>query len=100
MNFEAADALDGHTALATGNADLWSMRTANVWGLAKGTGFDNRIGRYFLHAGPGFSGSCFFGETANSFARITEKAGAPCGIVEAALRSNGGHKAGPRRPAA
>ncbi len=73
-------------------ADLCERVGADVQDVAKGIGLDNRIGRYFLHAGPGFGGSCFPKDTA-AFARIAEEAGAPCGIVETVLRSNGERKA-------
>ncbi len=40
-------------------ADLCEMVGADVQEVARGIGLDNRIGRKFLHAGPGFGGSCF-----------------------------------------
>ena len=40
-------------------ADLAEKVGANVQEVARGIGLDNRIGRKFLHAGPGFGGSCF-----------------------------------------
>ena len=40
-------------------ADLCERLGADVQDVAKGIGLDGRIGRYFLHAGPGFGGSCF-----------------------------------------
>jgi len=40
-------------------ADLCERVGANVQEVARGIGFDNRIGSKFLHAGPGFGGSCF-----------------------------------------
>ena len=74
-------------------ADLCERVGADVQDVAKGIGLDGRIGRYFLHAGPGFGGSCFPKDTA-AFARIARDAGAPAGIVEAVLRSNEARKAG------
>ena len=74
-------------------ADLCERVGADVQDVAKGIGLDGRIGRYFLHAGPGFGGSCFPKDTA-AFARIARDAGAPAGIVEAVLRSNDARKAG------
>ena len=68
-------------------ADLCERLGADVQDVAKGIGLDGRIGRYFLHAGPGFGGSCFPKDAA-AFARIAEEAGAPSGIVEAVLRKN------------
>ena len=40
-------------------ADLCEKVGANVQDVARGIGMDNRIGSKFLHAGPGFGGSCF-----------------------------------------
>ena len=74
-------------------ADLCERIGADVQDVAKGIGLDGRIGRYFLHAGPGFGGSCLPKDTA-AFARGAEEAGAPSGIVEAVLRSNDARKAG------
>ena len=74
-------------------ADLCERVGADVQDVAKGIGLDGRIGRYFLHAGPGFGGSCFPKDTA-AFARIARDAGASAGIVEAVLRSNDARKAG------
>ena len=68
-------------------ADLCERLGADVQDVAKGIGLDGRIGRYFLHAGPGFGGSCFPKDAA-AFVRIAEEAGAPSGIVEAVLRKN------------
>ena len=68
-------------------ADLCERLGADVQDVARGIGLDGRIGRYFLHAGPGFGGSCFPKDAA-AFARIAEEAGAPSGIVEAVLRKN------------
>ena len=40
-------------------ADLCEKVGANVQDVARGMGLDRRIGSKFLHAGPGFGGSCF-----------------------------------------
>ena len=72
-------------------ADLCEQIGADVQDVAKGIGLDGRIGRYFLHAGPGFGGSCFPKDAA-AFARIAEEAGVPSGIVEAVLHSNTARK--------
>ena len=74
-------------------ADLCERLGADVQDVAKGIGLDGRIGRYFLHAGPGFGGSCFPKDTA-AFVRIAEEAGAPSAIVDAVLRKNTARKAG------
>ena len=73
-------------------ADLCERLGGDVQDVARGIGLDNRIGRYFLHAGPGFGGSCFPKDLA-AFARIAADAGAPSGIVETVLRSNAARKA-------
>ena len=73
-------------------ADLCERLGADVQDVAKGIGLDGRIGRYFLHAGPGFGGSCFPKDAA-AFARIAEEAGSPSAIVEAVLRRNTARKA-------
>ena len=73
-------------------ADLCERLGADVQDVAKGIGLDGRIGRYFLHAGPGFGGSCFPKDAA-AFARIAEEAGAPSAIVEAVLQQNTARKA-------
>ena len=73
-------------------ADLCERLGADVQDVAKGIGLDGRIGRYFLHAGPGFGGSCFPKDAA-AFARTAEEAGAPSAIVEAVLRQNTARKA-------
>ena len=73
-------------------ADLCERLGADVQDVAKGIGLDGRIGRYFLHAGPGFGGSCFPKDAA-AFVRIAEEAGTPSTIVEAVLRQNAARKA-------
>ena len=73
-------------------ADLCERLGADVQDVAKGIGLDGRIGRYFLHAGPGFGGSCFPKDTA-ALTRIAEEAGSPSAIVDAVLRSNDARKA-------
>ena len=40
-------------------ADLCEAAGANVQDVARGIGLDGRIGKKFLHAGPGYGGSCF-----------------------------------------
>ncbi len=60
---------------------------ADVQTVAKGIGMDRRIGNKFLHAGPGYGGSCFPKDThaLSSFARA---AGEKVGIVDAAIEAN------------
>ena len=73
-------------------ADLCEKVGADVQDVAKGIGLDGRIGRYFLHAAPGFGGSCFPKDAA-AFTRIADEAGSPSAIVDAVLRSNRARKA-------
>ena len=73
-------------------ADLCERIGADVQDVAKGIGLDGRIGRYFLHAGPGFGGSCLPKDIA-AFIRIAEEAGAPSAIIDAVLRTNAARKA-------
>ncbi len=74
-------------------ADICERLGADVQDVARGVGLDGRIGRHFLHAGPGFGGSCFPKDTA-ALARIAADAGAPSRIVEAVVAVNDARKAG------
>jgi UDPglucose 6-dehydrogenase len=65
---------------------------ADVHSVAKGMGLDNRIGRKFLHPGPGYGGSCFPKDT-QALVRIAQENGAPCRIVEAVIEVNAAQKA-------
>lgn len=65
---------------------------ADVHAVAKGMGMDNRIGRKFLHAGPGYGGSCFPKDTL-ALLRIAHEHGASCRIVEAVVEVNAAQKA-------
>lgn len=60
---------------------------ADVNVVAKGMGLDGRIGRKFLHAGPGFGGSCFPKDT-KALLQIAEEHGISLGIVKAAVDAN------------
>lgn len=60
---------------------------ANVQVVAKGMGLDRRIGTKFLHAGPGYGGSCFPKDT-NALAQIGEEYGVKLGVVQAAIKAN------------
>ncbi|MEH6544852.1 MAG: UDP-glucose/GDP-mannose dehydrogenase family protein [Sneathiella sp.] len=68
-------------------ADLCEQVGANVHDVAKGIGLDGRIGRKFLHPGPGFGGSCFPKDTRALF-ETSVTAGAPLRIVETVININ------------
>ncbi len=74
-------------------ADLCERLGADVHDVARGIGIDGRIGRKFLHPGPGFGGSCFPKDTL-ALARIAQDAGAPSRLVEAVIGVNEARKAG------
>ncbi len=65
---------------------------ADVHAVAKGMGLDGRIGRKFLHAGPGYGGSCFPKDT-QALVRIAQENGVSCRIVEAVIEVNASQKA-------
>jgi UDPglucose 6-dehydrogenase len=60
---------------------------ADVQEVAKGMGLDNRIGRYFLHAGIGYGGSCF-PKDLEAFITIAEKLGYDFKILKAVKNTN------------
>ncbi|MDE2361399.1 MAG: UDP-glucose/GDP-mannose dehydrogenase family protein [Hyphomicrobiales bacterium] len=68
-------------------ADLCEATGANVQDVARGIGLDNRIGRKFLHAGPGYGGSCFPKDTL-ALVKTGHDAGSPLRIVEAVVAIN------------
>src|ERR1700756_2076530 len=72
-------------------ADLCEQVGADVQEVARGMGLDNRIGRKFLHAGPGFGGSCF-PKDCQALIRTAEIAKAPLAIVDTVLRANAARK--------
>ena len=65
---------------------------ADVVSLAKGIGMDGRIGKKFLHPGPGYGGSCFPKDTL-AMMRIAQEHGQNLRIVEAAVEVNAAQKA-------
>ncbi len=65
---------------------------ADVHSVAKGMGLDGRIGKKFLHAGPGYGGSCFPKDTL-ALIRIAQEHGASCRIVESVVEVNAAQKA-------
>ena len=68
-------------------ANLCEGIGADVQHLARGIGLDGRIGSKFLHAGPGFGGSCFPKDT-RSAAHFARASGESLDIVEAVIRVN------------
>ncbi|MBB5373578.1 nucleotide sugar dehydrogenase [Acidocella aromatica] len=72
-------------------ADLCEKVGADVNDIAKGIGLDGRIGRKFLHAGPGFGGSCFPKDTL-ALMRIAEEAGAPSRLIQSVVAVNDARK--------
>ena len=68
-------------------ADLCERAGADVHDVARGIGLDGRIGRKFLHPGPGYGGSCFPKDTL-AFARTAQDLGAPLRLVEATIAVN------------
>src|SRR3954471_767648 len=72
-------------------ADLCEMVDADVQGVARGIGLDKRIGAKFLHAGPGYGGSCFPKDTL-ALLKTAEDHEAPLRIVEAVVKVNDARK--------
>jgi UDPglucose 6-dehydrogenase len=72
-------------------ADLCEVLGADVQQVARGIGLDNRIGSKFLHAGPGYGGSCFPKDTL-ALVRTADAAGSPLQLVETTVRVNDARK--------
>src|SRR5665213_3275542 len=72
-------------------ADLAEKVGADVQEIARGIGLDNRIGSKFLHAGPGYGGSCFPKDTL-ALLKTGQDNGAPLRIVEAVVSVNDARK--------
>ncbi|MCJ2044172.1 UDP-glucose/GDP-mannose dehydrogenase family protein [Methylobacterium sp. J-078] len=68
-------------------ADLCEQVGANVQQVARGIGLDNRIGAKFLHAGPGYGGSCFPKDTL-ALVKTAQDAGTPVRLVETVVSVN------------
>jgi UDPglucose 6-dehydrogenase len=68
-------------------ADLCEKAGGNVQEVARGIGLDNRIGTKFLHAGPGYGGSCFPKDTM-ALAKTGQDHGTPLRIVETVVSIN------------
>jgi UDPglucose 6-dehydrogenase len=72
-------------------ADLCEKTGANVQQVARGIGMDNRIGSKFLHAGPGYGGSCFPKDT-TALLKTAEDFESPMQIVKATVDVNSQRK--------
>ncbi|MGD9638817.1 MAG: UDP-glucose/GDP-mannose dehydrogenase family protein [Alphaproteobacteria bacterium] len=72
-------------------ADICEKVGANIHDVAKGMGLDNRIGKKFLHAGPGYGGSCFPKDTL-ALVKTAQEAKAPTKLVEATVEVNNTRK--------
>ena len=72
-------------------ADLCEAVGADVQQVARGIGLDNRIGSKFLHAGPGYGGSCFPKDTL-ALVRTARDAGAPTQLIETTIKVNDARK--------
>jgi UDPglucose 6-dehydrogenase len=68
-------------------ADICEKVGGNVQDVARGIGLDGRIGNKFLHAGPGYGGSCFPKDTL-ALVQTAQQLGAPSRIVEAVVAVN------------
>lgn len=99
-NWETAETIkyssNGFLALKIGFinqiATLSEEVGADVQMIAKAMGMDNRIGGKFLHAGPGYGGSCFPKDT-KALASAARKYNAPITIIEAVIKANDAQKA-------
>ncbi|WP_438852772.1 UDP-glucose dehydrogenase family protein [Brevundimonas nasdae] len=72
-------------------ADLCEAVGADVQQVARGIGLDKRIGGKFLHAGPGYGGSCFPKDTL-ALVRTAQQAGAPSRLIETTVEVNAARK--------
>jgi UDPglucose 6-dehydrogenase len=72
-------------------ADLCERVGADVQEVSRGIGLDNRIGSKFLHAGPGYGGSCFPKDTL-ALLKTSQDFDAPQRIVEAVVMVNDNRK--------
>jgi len=72
-------------------ADLCEKVGADVQDISRGIGMDNRIGSKFLHAGPGYGGSCFPKDTL-ALLKTAEDYDSPTRIVEAVVKVNDSRK--------
>lgn len=68
-------------------ANLCDAIGCDVHDVAKGMGMDNRIGRKFLHPGPGYGGSCFPKDT-RAFTKVGDKYNVETSVVDAVIEAN------------
>ncbi len=68
-------------------ADLCEKVGADVQHVARGIGLDKRIAAKFLHAGPGYGGSCFPKDTL-ALVKTAQDAGAPVTLIEQTIAAN------------
>ncbi len=68
-------------------ANLCDAIGCDVHDVARGMGMDNRIGRKFLHPGPGYGGSCFPKDT-RAFTKVGDKYDVETSIVDAVIEAN------------
>ena len=73
-------------------ADLCERLGADVHDVARGIGLDQRIGKKFLHPGPGYGGSCFPKDT-TALVRMAQDAGSPLRLTETVIAVNDARKA-------
>ena len=74
-------------------SDLCEATGADIQDVARGIGSDNRIGPKFLHAGPGYGGSCFPKDTL-ALLKTAQDNEVPLQIVDATVRANDQRKRG------
>ncbi len=68
-------------------ADICEKTGSDIQDVAKAMGLDHRIGRHFLHAGPGYGGSCFPKDTM-ALVATSKELGSPTNIVASVVQSN------------
>ena len=73
-------------------SQLCEKTGADVHAVARGMGLDGRIGKKFLHAGPGYGGSCFPKDTV-ALVRMSQEHGVSSRIIEAVTEVNASQKA-------
>jgi len=73
-------------------SQLCEKTGADVHSVAKGMGLDRRIGKKFLHAGPGYGGSCFPKDTV-ALIRMAQEHGVSSRIIESVVEVNASQKA-------